>query len=174
MVQINLVEPTTHHQKAITAFKEAFPAGQKEIQGSSELVAAGDIGKWLDQIVKNKQWETIQDGWVPGIQYLAINQQAIVVGMLSLRLSLNDYLFNYGGHIGYSVRPDQRNKGYASEMLKLALTEAKGLGLANVLVTCADDNHASAKVIENNHGRLADKRVDQQEQKIIRRYWLTC
>ena len=54
----------------------------------------------------------------------------------------------FGGLIGYSVRPSQRGKGYASEMLKLALDKFKNTNIENILITCKDFNIASKKVIE--------------------------
>ncbi|WP_314066381.1 GNAT family N-acetyltransferase [uncultured Vagococcus sp.] len=174
MLGIRLVEPTISHKKTIISFKKEFPISPNGIEGTSQLAFIPKVEDWLDQIERNKHWESIRDGWVPGIQYVAVNQEEIVVGMLNLRLTLNDYLLNYGGHIGYSVRPSQRSKGYGSEMLKLALLEAKNQGLSNLLLTCQDDNIASATVILNNQGIMEDKRWDPHEGNLTRRYWINC
>lgn len=128
MLRIRLVEPTVCHKQTIISFKKEFPISPNGIEGTSQLAFISKFEDWLDQIERNKHWETIRDGWVPGIQYVAVNQEEYVVGMLTLRLRLNHYLFNYGGHIGYSVRPSQQGKGYGSEMLRLALLEAKEQG----------------------------------------------
>lgn len=167
---IRLVEPNSVHKEGIRDFKDAFPVTKNGIEGTSELAFTTDIAEWISQMEANKDWKTIQAGWVPGIQYLAVIE-GTVVGMLNLRLSLNDYLLNYSGHIGYSVRPSCRGNGYGSEMLRLALVEAKKSGLTKILVTCADDNSGSVKVIENNHGIMEDKRLDQRNGQLNRRYW---
>jgi predicted acetyltransferase len=89
-----------------------------------------------------------------------------VVGFLALRHRLNDWLFNEGGHIGYSVRPSRRRRGHASEALGLAIRRAALLGIERVLVTCDDDNLASARTIERNGGAYEDTRNGK------RRYWI--
>jgi len=81
-----------------------------------------------------------------------------VVGFLQLRHRLNDFLAEVGGHVGYAVRPSRRREGHASRALGLALDRARELGLDRVLVTCDDDNVASAGVIEGQGGVLEDVR----------------
>lgn len=97
-----------------------------------------------------------------------------VVGFLSFRHALNDYLREVGGHIGYAVRASQRRRGYASAALALGLERAREIGLDRVLVTCDDDNGPSARTIERNGGVLQDVR-DQTERghTLVRRYWIT-
>lgn len=80
------------------------------------------------------------------------------------------HLIETGGHIGYGIRPSERGKWYATEMLRLALLEAKKLWIERVLITCYDDNIASAKVIENNGGVF--ERYAEKEGKKLRRYWI--
>lgn len=92
--------------------------------------------------------------------------------MLNLRKEIKDNLLNYIGHIGYSIAPSKRRQGLGTIMLQLALIEVKNLGLDRVLVTCTDDNIASAGVIENNGGVLENKCVDPGDQKLTRRYWI--
>ncbi|MFS3129646.1 GNAT family N-acetyltransferase [Nocardioides sp. Bht2] len=87
------------------------------------------------------------------------------VGFLALRHTLNDFLFEQGGHIGYSVRPSRRREGHAHSALREALTRAADLGLDRALITCDDDNVASARTIESCGGVWEDTRSDK------RRYW---
>ncbi len=89
-----------------------------------------------------------------------------VVGFLALRTRLNDWLFNEGGHIGYSVRPSRRRQGHASRALGLAVRRAAELGIERALVTCDDDNVASARTIETNGGVYEDTRSGKL------RYWI--
>ena len=76
------------------------------------------------------------------------------IGQISIRHELNDALLKYGGHIGYGVRYSCWGKGYGTKMLALALKKAQHMGINKVLITCDNDNYASAKVIENNNGKL--------------------
>src|SRR5690349_14662403 len=89
-----------------------------------------------------------------------------VVGFVAIRHRLNDYLRNHGGHVGYSIRPSRRREGHASRALGLALRRCRDLGIDRALITCDDDNVASARTIEINGGVLEDVREG------IRRYWV--
>jgi predicted acetyltransferase len=98
---------------------------------------------------------------------LWIIRDATFLGSVSLRHELNDFLFEQGGHIGYSVRPSARRRGIATEALRQTLEVAHGLGLDRVLLTCDDGNLGSARTIENCGGRFEDVRGDK------RRYWIS-
>jgi predicted acetyltransferase len=89
-----------------------------------------------------------------------------VVGFLAIRHRLDDWLLEVGGHIGYSVRPSRRRQGHATRALGLALERSRELGIDRALVTCDDDNVASARTIESQGGVLEDVREDK------RRYWI--
>ena len=88
------------------------------------------------------------------------------LGFLGLRMTLNDFYLELGGHIGYGIRPSERGKGYGKQQLALALLEAKKLALSPVLITCDMDNAASRAVILANGGVLEDVRAGKE------RYWI--
>ena len=97
-----------------------------------------------------------------------------LVGRASIRHQLNEYLAFHGGHIGYGVRPAFRRRGYATEILRQSLIIARSYGIGPVLVTCDDDNIASAAVIEACGGQL--ERVvpghESDDGVPFRRYWI--
>ena len=93
-----------------------------------------------------------------------------MVGAVNIRHELNDYLLNYGGHIGDGVRPSERRKGYASTIIGLSLKECQKLNIDKVLLVCDKDNIGSAKSIKNN-GALLENEID-KDGKIIQRYWI--
>ena len=90
--------------------------------------------------------------------------------MINIRLKLNEYLLQHGGHIGYSVRPTERRKGYNSYQLYLALRFCYEQGLDKVLLTCLKDNLGSAKTIQNSCGVLENE--IEEGNKILQRYWI--
>ncbi len=95
-----------------------------------------------------------------------------MLGQVRLRHELTDGLKIEGGHIGYDVRPSERRKGYGTEMLRLALDKARGIGLERVMLTCDADNIASAKIIESNGGKLTGTATSARSGKIINQYWI--
>ncbi|MDO4432835.1 MAG: GNAT family N-acetyltransferase, partial [Aerococcaceae bacterium] len=88
------------------------------------------------------------------------------LGFLHLRLRLNDFLLEKGGHIGYSIRPSERGKGYAKEQLRLGLLECPQKNIQRVLITCSETNPASRATILANGGVLEDVRQGTE------RYWV--
>jgi predicted acetyltransferase len=94
-----------------------------------------------------------------------------LVGRVSIRFALNEYLAMYGGHIGYAVIEEHRRKGYATEMLRQAVRLERDNGISPVLLTCDDDNIASAIVIERCGGTLEAVGPDEIG-VLFRRYWV--
>ena len=102
--------------------------------------------------------------------FLLAEVEGMLVGRSSIRHELNTYLKNYGGHIGYGVRPEFRGRGYAKEILRQSLGYIRRLGVSEVLVTCFDENVASARVIESCGGELEN--IVELDGKALRRYWI--
>jgi len=97
-----------------------------------------------------------------------------IVGRVSIRHELNDFLMREGGHIGYVVVPEFRRRGYATAMLRRSLEIAHhDLGIDRVLLTCDDDNVASIRTIEKNGGVLENVPTGPALAKRRRRYWIT-
>ncbi len=103
--------------------------------------------------------------------FLAAEADGALVGRVSIRYELNDFLAAYAGHIGYAVRPPYRRRGFATEILRQALVIARAHGVDRVLVTCDEDNLGSAKAIERQGAVLEDTRVDPNG-ITKRRYWI--
>lgn len=94
------------------------------------------------------------------------------IGKVNIRHRLNKNLLKAGGHIGYTIRPSERRKGYGTLILRLALPKAKALGIKKALITCYEDNIGSRKIIEANGGVLEDTATT-NEGVVKRRYWIT-
>ncbi len=127
--------------------------------------------KHLLRLEKNKLGIDLASNRVPSTMLYGFYEGEII-GRVSIRHELNEYLSTIGGHIGYSVAPKFRRKGLATKMLSEGLEYCKShLKLKEVLVTCDDDNVASIKTIEKNGGIFENRYVSNDGKEIKRRYW---
>ena len=122
--------------------------------------------EWLESNQGQEMRINLPEGWVPAIQLVAFARDGQAVGFFNLRLRLSDYLLEVGGHIGYSIRPSERGKGYAKETLRQGLQVAKEKNIEKTLVTCSVNNPARRAVILANGGLLEDVRNG------VKRYWI--
>ena len=130
-----------------------------------ELRDADVFTAWVAMLLDHQRGRDLPGGMVASTtRWIAVDGR--LVGFLSIRHDLNEFLRELGGHIGYAIRPSERRKGYATAATALALTECRRLGINPVLITCDDTNLASATVIERNGGVLEDIRGGK------RRYWV--
>ena len=166
---MKLIFPEEKYKNEIWEYRKEFINNNDSIDGSSFLAEEENFENWLKNCRQALNEETVKDGYVPSTQFIAVENER-VVGMCSVRHRLNDFLKNYGGHIGYSVRPSERRKGYATKILKSALNEAGKLGIEKVLVTCDEDNEGSKKTILNNNGVFENK--VEKDGRITCRYWI--
>ena len=143
------------------------------MDGTDGLRHFDDPEKWIEHCILSGNPQNVPEGRVPATQYIFVREHdGKIVGMLQIRHYLNDYLEKYGGHIGYSVAPSERRRGYASQMLKTALTKCQELGLDKVLITCIDHNEGSRKTILANAGVYESTVYEPDEQVSLERYWI--
>ena len=121
--------------------------------------------EWLETNMQKEMGINLPENRVPSIQFVSFDDVGVALGFLNLRLRLNEGLLNYAGHIGYSIRPSERGKGYAKESLRQGLQIAKK-NIKRALVTCSTENPASRAVILANGGELEDVRNGTE------RYWI--
>lgn len=95
-----------------------------------------------------------------------------IIGRVSVRHQLNESLRKRGGHIGYAVAKKFRRQGFATEMVRQAIEYCQTIGLRSIMISCADDNVPSWKIIETHGGKLQDRIWDEEDKEIIRRYWI--
>ena len=171
MDKIILVKPDLSYADEIIKYKEESLAESPIINGSAGLDRFSSIEVWLEELKKRSCEDTVPKGLVPSSTYLGVREKDnYIVGMIDIRHYLNEYLTQVGGNIGYSVRKSERNKGYAKQMLKLALEKCKELKIKKVLITCDEDNIASEKVILSANAKFEDIRnVDGKNKK---RFWI--
>jgi predicted acetyltransferase len=173
-----LVLPTVRvHASFVAAMEELRSAGQSGLR--DESTAGREIreygGHWHHpeefarylRVLRDQETEEYarRAGLVPQTTLWWVSDDEYL-GRIDIRHRLTDRLRQYGGHIGYGIRPSARRKGHATAMLAAVLPVAHGLGVDPALLTCDEDNIGSRKVIEANGGVLADK----QDGRL--RYWV--
>lgn len=126
---------------------------------------------WLAEMQNRHTGENLPEGYVREDFYLCYDAD-VLVGVFSLKFELTEFLLNFGGHIGYAVRPSERNRGLATQMLKQGLELAKQLGFERILCVCDEDNHASQKVILKNGGVFENELYDPNEEVTVKRFWI--
>ncbi len=162
-----------YKSKAIEYINEFYTYGS-EINGSGSLdkyLRESTYEEWLKKIFGDIDIANIPEGKVPGLTYFYVRESDDkIVGMVNIRLALNDFLEREGGHIGYSVRPTERKKYYATSMLKDALLVCRTIGIKNVIVTCDKANIGSSTVIKNCNGELDAEFFSDTYGEVIQRY----
>lgn len=130
------------------------------------------FGRYLEVLAEQARGENVLPGHVAST-FLFAFEGSRIVGRVSIRHSLNAYLERVGGHIGYTVVPEFRRRGVATEILRQTLIIARDrFGLRRVLVTCDDDNAGSIRTIEKNGGVLESVVADPEMARPKRRYWI--
>ncbi|MTI65899.1 MAG: GNAT family N-acetyltransferase [Firmicutes bacterium] len=172
MNRLKLVLPTPEYKEKLMDYKREFIESGDSMDGTAGLRNAETFDEWYSAFCNNLKEETVRDGLVPATTYMALStDDSRLIGMIDIRHRLNEYLLNYGGHIGYSIRKSERQQGYATEMLALALKKCAELNIKKVLITCDKDNVASAKTIINNDAKLESEIPEGS--RITQRYWIT-
>ena len=129
-----------------------------------------DFSKWLEFVAVCRSGENLAPGMVAATFEVAVVESR-VAGRLSVRHALNDFLLQQGGHIGYQVLQSFRGRGIGKRMLQRGLQITAAQGVERVLVTCAEGNAASRRIIESAGGVYESSYVAAGLEVRIRRYW---
>ena len=179
MNQIELIEVNFKYADDIWKLRqeilECDAESEDQFAGCMSLDTSESAEEWIKTCELRKSEDSCNEVGtaVPSHTYIAVRKSDDkVVGVIDLRHHINHpILGTWGGHCGYSVRPSERGKGYAKEMLRLNMQNAKAMGIEKLLVTCDVSNVASEKTILANDGVYENTiEVDGSQMK---RYWIT-
>lgn len=166
-----------HKERAEDYIREFIEVGSRinGVGGLHHFLKAEGYEAWPKKLLADldiANWKR-EEGEVPAYTYFYVREEdGKIIGMVNLRLCLDDFLDREAGHIGYSIRPSERRRGYGSRMLQDALAIYKSLGIERVLVCCEKINTASAGLIQKNGGKLQNESVSVENGEIVQRYWI--
>ena len=164
-----LIEINETLQQETAAYKEEFIKNTEVIHDGAGLDVFETLDEWFASIRDNVNIAAVRQNRVLASTYFArCSDDGKWVGIIDTRHTIHDYLLNFGGHIGYSVRKSQRGNGYAKEMLGLVLQKCRAWDIQRVLITCDKDNPASARTIIRIGGILENEVI--HDGIILQRY----
>ena len=171
---MRFVFPSMEYKDKAIDYINEFKEYGSEVNGSGSLdsfLEESTYEKWLEKILSYIDIANIPEPKVPDLTYFYVRESDDrIIGMINIRLALNDFLRKEAGHIGYSVRPTERRKGYATDMLEEGLKVLERIGINEVLVSCDKDNPASAGVIKKCGGQLKEEFYSQNFDETLQMY----
>ncbi len=174
MGEIILRKPSREYAEQIMDYRREFLENGSSMDGCGSLRKCETAEGWLARTEQMSRPETCPKEYAVSTQYIAVRESDDrLVGMIQLRYDINHPILSlYGGHIGYSVRPSERRKGYAKEMLQQCLEKAKDAGLARVMISCDRSNLGSERTILANGGVFQCEVTVEGEDEPIKRFWI--
>ena len=171
--QLSLIRPSKKYEKDFRSMIAEFRAlGEMNIESIFET-AGCEMDEYIKRIRAAERGQSLAENFVPFTTFWTVLDQRRIVGISHLRHRLTPDLEIEGGHIGYSIRPSERRKGYGTLQLSMILEECRQMGLSRVMITCDSDNIGSYKIIEANGGILTGNAISPKSSKKVNHYWIT-
>ena len=168
---VSLIKPTVDVKDEYLAFYQEWKQSGEQMVPWVISKDPSDFSAMVEELRAEESGENLPEGWVPASTYWLITENKKIVGAVNIRHQLTVALLQSGGHIGYGIRPSERRKGYATQILALSLLKAKELGIDKALVVCDTTNLASERTILKNGG-MADESFVEEDGNIVNRYWI--
>ena len=169
-----LIRPTSEYASQIAEYRQEFLDAGDSMDGCGPLRRFENPEEYIQVCKDYESTKEVSAHLVPATQFLFIRKSDNrLVGMIQVRHCFNEYLEKYAGHIGYSVRPGERSKGYAKEMLKTTLPFCREIGIDKVLISCIDGNIGSEKTILANGGVYESTVHEPSSDRDLKRFWIT-
>lgn len=171
VVGMKLIKLTSNYKCEWESLISEFEENEEKLTPIAMKGYANTFEEFLIEANNNSKGINLQNGIVPSDIYFLVDENSkYLIGTIDVRHYLNEYLSEYGGHIGYGIRPSERQKRYVTKMMALALEKCKKMGSLKVLITCFKSNIASANTIIKNSGILENEVIE--DGKIKQRYWV--
>lgn len=174
MEGMRFIRPTEEYLEQVWDYKQEMFAADSSMDGTGALRRVNSAEEWLEIVHEHEARTEATEKGVPATQFILVRESDNkLVGMLQVRHCFNAYLEKYAGHIGYSVRPSERRRGYAKMMLREALKFCREeLGLEKVLITCYPHNEGSRRTILSCGGVYEYTIHEPDDNEDLERYWV--
>jgi predicted acetyltransferase len=169
---MKLIDPSIEYESSYIDMMRDFEFHKERFVPFTLNEDYDDFTSLVERLEGYAKGEGVLDSFVEHKSYWLIDTNDRIVGTSNFRLRLNERLRQIGGHIGFGIKPTERGKGYAKEILAKTLIHAKNIGSNKVLLTCDKPNIASSQVIKNNGGILHSEGTLLGHPEIIQRYWI--
>lgn len=148
MEKLMHVIPSEKHENDAIDYINEFYKYNSKINGEGGLDSyLDDYSGWLKKLEKDRK-QIANEKRVPAETYFLVRENDNrIVGMINIRYNLNERLLLNGGHIGYSIRPTERRKGYNKINLYLGLKRLDELNVETALLDCVKSNIGSSKTM---------------------------
>ena len=173
MEELIIIKPRAEYSTQIMEYRQEFLDAGDSMDGCGPLRRFDSASEYLKVCKDYENPETVPENLVQATQFISVRKSDNkLVGMIQVRHYFNEYLEKYAGHIGYSVRPSERRKGYAKEMLKMTLPFCREIGLDKIMISCVEGNIGSEKTILANGGVYEYTVHEPNNDKKLKRFWI--
>lgn len=170
-MEFNLEVPTLKRKQEALEYIRELKDYNSAINGTGGLDRYLDnYEAWLEKLEQDYIRVPSEEGVPRRTYFLIRNSDNKIIGMINIRLALNEKLKKLGGNIGYSIRPTERRKGYNKINLYLALKICQQYGIKEVLMDCDKYNLGSAKTIQALGGRLIREGYNEECDEFVQAY----
>lgn len=174
MEKFKLIKPTLEYKK------QAIEYIQEQNQYNSPINGVGGLDRyldnyegWLQKLEEDRKNKVTEDRVPAETLFLVRENDDKLIGTINMRLAMNEKVRKHYGHIGYSIRPTERRKGYNKINLYLALLVCQEYGLKRVMLTCDKENLGSAKTIQHFNPELEKEFYDEEIFHCVKQhYWI--
>ena len=155
---IYFIEPTMNIADAIADYRQELLEADCTFDGTLSLKRMPDMQEYVDYVIDraNPIHETPEQNDLVTLLFCVRTSDSKILGSIQIRHEMDEFKRLYSGHIGYSVRPSERRKGYATRILKFAVDYCRTLGIKDINISCMTDNEASRRTILANGGKYRD------------------
>jgi predicted acetyltransferase len=172
MRKTELIRPDSRYGDSIRSFVREFADAGEELVPWVLAGLGDDVEAYVTTLERQSRGQSLEEGHVPHSTFWLLDGAGEIVAVSNLRHRLNAFLREVGGHIGFGVRPSARRQGFATEVLRCTLAEARKLGIDRAFLTCDKGNIGSEKAIVNNGGVLQDEVWSDAYSRLVLRFWI--